>query len=270
MSIDRPVRETRASILIPTASGQRLQRGEVCKEGWGCISKRYRQSYSEIQCRACSSANAEQPPHFDRRSSLIALASAAALCSRPAQASSSAGEDRDVPDEAPTGARDTLGRLAAPDYTAAGPLSSAAFPNLEHTCSRCFPACLGNRCMLRLGIIFPRDGRSKGASPPADLGLTGTEIHAKGICYRSGGSALVVLGGLAGMPPPYPLAIISGGFVTAASSYLSYARRLASWGYTVVLHDKGGRLSSALLSCERTSFPVFTCMPHYVNTFTSN
>jgi len=43
----------------------------------------------------------------------------------------------------------------------------------------------------------------------------------------------------AGMPPPYPLAIISGGFVTAASSYLSYAKRLASWGYTVVLHDKG-------------------------------
>ena len=42
-----------------------------------------------------------------------------------------------------------------------------------------------------------------------------------------------------GLPPPYPLAIISGGFVTAASSYLSYAKRLASWGYTVVLHDKG-------------------------------
>ena len=67
------------------------------------------------------------------------------------------------------------------------------------------------------------------------------------------------------MPPPYPLAIISGGFVTAASSYLSYARRLASWGYTVVLHDKGGRPPSpAPLSSERTSFPVFTCTPGYV------
>ncbi len=43
----------------------------------------------------------------------------------------------------------------------------------------------------------------------------------------------------AGMPPPYPLAVISGGFLTAAFSYLSYARRLASWGYTVVLYEKG-------------------------------
>ena len=41
------------------------------------------------------------------------------------------------------------------------------------------------------------------------------------------------------MPPPYPLAVISGGFLTSASSYLSYARRLASWGYTVVLYEKG-------------------------------
>ena len=45
-----------------------------------------------------------------------------------------------------------------------------------------------------------------------------------------------------GMPPPYPLAIMSGGFLTSASSYMSYARRLASWGYTVVLYDKGARL----------------------------
>ena len=32
------------------------------------------------------------------------------------------------------------------------------------------------------------------------------------------------------MPPPYPLAIISGGFVTAASSYLSYAREIGILG----------------------------------------
>lgn len=67
------------------------------------------------------------------------------------------------------------------------------------------------------------------------------------------------------MPPPYPLAIISGGFVTAASSYLSYARRLASWGYTVVLHDKGGRPPSpAPLSRERANFPVYICTTDYV------
>ena len=127
-----------------------------------------------------------------------------------------------------------------PDYTMAGPLSSSAFPNLEHTCSRCFPACIGNRCMLRLGVIFPRDGRSKGtlAQPQIEA------CHVVNIIAEEAGadpcqmpSHRPVL--CAGNPPPYPLAIISGGFVTAASSYMSYARRLASWGYTVVLHDKG-------------------------------
>lgn len=38
--------------------------------------------------------------------------------------------------------------------------------------------------------------------------------------------------------PPYPLAIISGGFLVPAARYLSYAEHLASWGYVVLLYDK--------------------------------
>ncbi len=38
--------------------------------------------------------------------------------------------------------------------------------------------------------------------------------------------------------PPYPLAIISGGFLVPAARYLSYAEHLASWGYVVMLYDK--------------------------------
>ncbi|KAK9908726.1 hypothetical protein WJX75_001965 [Coccomyxa subellipsoidea] len=88
------------------------------------------------------------------------------------------------------------------DYSLPGPLTAALLPKLEHTCTRCFPACLGNRCMLSLDVVYPKGGKTHG------------------------------------MLPPYPLAVISSGFLTSASSYLSYARRLASWGYTVVMYDK--------------------------------
>jgi dienelactone hydrolase len=93
-------------------------------------------------------------------------------------------------------------QFSHPDYSAQGPLAVQKLPKLEHTCIRCFPACQINKCLLRVDVWYPK-------------------------------------GGLAiGQPPPYPLAIFSSGFLVSSELYQSYARRLTSWGYTVMLYDK--------------------------------
>ncbi len=33
-------------------------------------------------------------------------------------------------------------------------------PRLEHTCSSLFPRCIGNQCLLRIDVVYP-----KGACP---------------------------------------------------------------------------------------------------------
>lgn len=94
------------------------------------------------------------------------------------------------------------GGVEMPDYTNAGPFTPARLPRLEHTCSSCFPQCVGDKCRLRIDVTYPKGAVSQGYNPP------------------------------------YPLAIITGGFLVPAENYTSYAKRLASWGYVVLQYDK--------------------------------
>ncbi len=45
---------------------------------------------------------------------------------------------------------------APPDYFSAGPFEVRRLPKLEHTASSVFPSCVGNRCMLRISVLYPK------------------------------------------------------------------------------------------------------------------
>uniref|UniRef100_A0A383WQ75 Chlorophyllase n=1 Tax=Tetradesmus obliquus TaxID=3088 RepID=A0A383WQ75_TETOB len=102
-------------------------------------------------------------------------------------------------------------------YAQQGPLLPLDLPRLEHICTSCFPACVGDKCLLSIEVTYPK-----------------------------GGSLL-------GLSPPYPLAIFSGGFTVNSAAYRSTAARLASWGYTVVRYNTRDALPDVLddVTCVR-------------------
>lgn len=100
---------------------------------------------------------AGQDEAVSRRSALLAVAAATAMCPELVPAAHASEQQQS-----------TQGGVLASsvvDYSEPGPLTAAMLPELEHTCTRCFPACLGNRCMLSLNVVYPKDGKAHGEFP---------------------------------------------------------------------------------------------------------
>lgn len=96
------------------------------------------------------------------------------------------------------------------DYTKPGMFKASRLPLLEHTCASCFPKCVGDECLLKVLVTYPN--------------TTGLEES-----YR----------------PPFPLVILSTGFLVNAEQYASYAQHLASHGFVVIMYNKRESAASA-------------------------
>jgi hypothetical protein len=115
-----------------------------------------------------------------------------------------------------------------PDYSLRGPYGVRRLPKLEHTCVSCFPRCVGDACLLSIDAYVPS------APPPLPdtmFPLGGAAAAAAAAATASSSSPELSRG-------PYPLAVLTSGFLVDAEQYASYARRLCSWGYVVVQYNK--------------------------------
>lgn len=131
---------------------------------------------------------------------------------------------------------ESLKMTGAPDYALTGPYRVRVLPQLEHTCSKCFPACTGLSCLSRIKVYVPRVD----VSPDALFPIRTTQ----GGVGKDGSSVY------GASEAPYPVAIITPGFLIDGDSYASIARRLCSWGYVVVAYTKTESVAGGTLDDE--------------------
>ena len=160
----------------------------------------------------------------------LALASAAAttagflLDARP-RAPSARASPSVVPDASPASSTAAAPPAAVPDYTLRGPYRVRRLPKLEHTCVSCFPRCVGDACLLSIDAYVP-------SAPPPLPDAMFPRVTVPNEREASASPADAFSRG------PYPLAVITSGFLVDAEQYASYARRLCSWGYVVLQYNK--------------------------------
>lgn len=113
-------------------------------------------------------------------------------------------------------------------FSGPGPCTPLRLPHVEHTATSVYPRCVGNACIVKLDVYLPQGATRQG------------------------------------LRAPYPLAVISPGFLVPSSAYASYAERLASWGYCAVLWDKVESLNAPL--DDVTSAQMLTEIIEFIGT----
>ena len=132
---------------------------------------------------------------------------------------------------------------ALPDYTVRGPYTVKTLPRLEHIATSIFPQCVGDTCLLKIDACVPSRPMPPPDTmfpPPSDegsvAGAPGTARSTSVVLNGKDGAAAAAVsseGDAVGQLPaltrgPYPLAIITSGFLVESEQYASYARQGAS------------------------------------------
>ncbi|OUS44292.1 putative submergence induced protein 2 [Ostreococcus tauri] len=115
----------------------------------------------------------------------------------------------------------------APDHALPGPYRVRTLPQLEHTCDRCFPMCTGLSCLTRIKVYVPRTEFAVDALFPV-----------RGVRGIDAGASTSEDGSRGDVAAPYPVAIITPGFLIDGDAYATLARRLCSWGFVAVTYTK--------------------------------
>ena len=131
--------------------------------------------------------------------------------------------------------------LGSGDYFQPGPYKVSNL-KVEHTCSICFPRCLGDQCIIRVHMYYP----APSVSSVLELNQTNQANQSGGSCDGGGGGNVPAFSSPRNTKKPWPLAIISSGFLVNSDQYRSYAQHLASYGYIAVLYDKVENISSTI------------------------
>lgn len=170
-----------------------------------------------------------------RRSVLLSSAAAWPLLTLPAAGTAATAATPSTSSTSPT--------HPLPPFTSAGPYAPRRLPPLEHVCAERAPACTAPQCLVTLELWIPAGGGGgRGAAPQPDRGgLRPATPRRAGVAAAPPPlpphphPALPTTDG-----PPFPLAVITGGFLVGRGAYAALAAHLASWGFAALVYDRGG------------------------------
>ena len=115
-------------------------------------------------------------------------------------------------------------------YFASGPFAVRELPTVKHVGASVYPLCTGISCQVSVKALVP--------FPPP--------VNPDELFPKKNGSGSRPSGQSAMMKAPFPLAIVTPGFLVGSESYDFIARRLCSFGYIVLRYDKSESLNETL------------------------